>query len=282
MMTAPPTAPTGALASPGEPVIRIRGLSFAYPGKQGHTVFENLCLDVGHGEFVAVLGASGCGKSTLLRVISGLLKPSFGQVAAEPAGSSQARPLALVFQDPRLLPWRSVVGNVELGLEGLAVNRHQRRERAMAALASVGLDSHAGRWPHQLSGGQRQRVGLARALAVRPNLLLMDEPFAALDPANRRSMQDLVLDLWRSSGTSVVFVTHDVEEAVLLADRVVVLGSTPSRVLHQTRVEVGRPNRRGSAGAAALVKTLNDWIGPAVGPCDPLLPGEETWQREPS
>ncbi|HEU0095494.1 MAG TPA: ATP-binding cassette domain-containing protein, partial [Rhizomicrobium sp.] len=203
-------------------VVRLDQLSFGYDCAHG-PVLDKLDFEVARGEFVAVLGPSGAGKSSLLRIIAGLLRPSAGTVAVAPGAHAGSRARALVFQDPRLLPWRDLLGNVQFGLEGLKLGRTVRRQRAALALEMVGMADFGNRWPHQLSGGQRQRVGLARALAVQPNLLLLDEPFAALDSVARQALQDLLLDLWRRSNASVVFVTHDVEEAAYLADRVVVL-----------------------------------------------------------
>ena len=256
-----PESECSALQYPPLPMVRIDGLCFGY----GETaLFEDFDFEVSPGEFVAVLGASGSGKSTLLRLISGLLRPSAGMVRVRAMAEAAARAQALVFQDPRLLPWRRVWGNVEFGLEGLGLDQAERRSRAALALGMVGLTDFAERWPHQLSGGQRQRVGLARALAVRPQLLLMDEPFAALDPSARRALQDLTLDLWRRSGTSVVFVTHDVAEALHLADRIVVLDGAPVGVIHQMNVDLPHPRSRSTAEIRTAVLALHQMIGSSV------------------
>ncbi len=208
-------------------LIEIAGLDLAFT-RDGQTtrVLQGLDLNIARGSFVAIVGASGVGKSTLLRVLMGLAAPSAGRVTV--ATRSQARQkLALVFQDSRLLPWRSVLDNVAFGLEGGGLSRSARREKALAALGVVGLANLAGRWPHQLSGGQRQRVSLARALAVDPEVLLMDEPFSALDAITRESLQDELIRIREATGKTVLFVTHDIDEALYLADRVIVLSGSP-------------------------------------------------------
>lgn len=262
MNAVPSSVPDPFLASmdgeAAEPVVRVRDLGFDYG--EG-PVFRDFQFEIAQGEFVAVLGASGSGKSTLLRLIAGLLHPSAGTVAVSATPVSGARPRTLVFQDPRLLPWRRVLGNVEFGLEGLGLDKAARRARAAQTLDMVGLAEFAARWPHQLSGGQKQRVGLARALAVRPQLLLMDEPFAALDPPTRRSLQDLTLDLWRDSGASVLFVTHDVDEALHLADRVVVVGGAPAGLVHAMAVPAPRPRERGAEEFREAALLLHRLIG---------------------
>ena len=163
-----------------------------------------------------------------------------------PRNSAEAnlRGVGMVFQEPRLLPWRRVIDNVMFGLEGMGLSRQRRLERAREALALVGLAEHAGRWPYQLSGGQRQRVNLARALAVRPRLLLLDEPFSALDAITRHSLQGELLRLARETGTSFLLVTHDLDEAVFLADRVIVLGGRPAKVTRDFPVLLAHPRQR--------------------------------------
>lgn len=242
-------------------VIRLNDLSFAYPGDHSHTtVLQGLNLEVAHGDFVALVGQSGAGKSTLLRVIAGLAPSTQGQVHVEPIKEPESRQIGLVFQDSRLLPWRRVLGNVEYGLEGLVKSREERKRRAREALELVDLADYAERWPHQLSGGQRQRVGIARALAVRPALLLMDEPFGSLDPATRHGLQDQLLTIWKETGTSIIFVTHDIDEATYLADRVIVLGGKPAHIVREFAVETSRPRPRhhghGDEAATGLRKEL--------------------------
>jgi NitT/TauT family transport system ATP-binding protein len=193
-------------------------------------------------EIVAVVGPSGCGKSTLLGIVAGLLPPTTGAVYFEGAGRPGAPPTATVFQEFALFPWRTVRRNVEFGLEELGVAAAERAERARRYLAMTELEGFEDRYPHQLSGGMRQRVGIARALAVDPAVLLMDEPFSALDAQTRTLMMEELLGIWERTRTSIAYVTHNIQEAVYMADRVVVLSRRPGRVLDV--VESGLPRPR--------------------------------------
>jgi NitT/TauT family transport system ATP-binding protein len=224
-------------------LIEAKGISIQFPGAE-RPVMTNVELEIERGEFAAIVGASGAGKSTLLRVIAGLLPPSSGVVAQHFTPAPGRRPIAVVFQEARLMPWRQVDANVALGLEGLGLSAAERKTRIHEALTLVGLNDLSARWPYQLSGGQRQRVGIARALAVMPELLLMDEPFASLDAVTRYGLQDELLRIWRATGTTIVFVTHDIEEAAYLADRVLLLGGAPARVTESFAVAAPRPRRR--------------------------------------
>jgi NitT/TauT family transport system ATP-binding protein len=206
--------------------ITARGLARTFPG--GVPALAGLDLDISAGEFVAILGPSGCGKSTLLRLIAGLDHPTAGSVNL--TGSSTSK-IAYVFQDAHLLPWRNVLRNVVLPLELAGVPRQQRRERALSAIQQVGLTDAISRYPAQLSGGMRMRVSLARAMVTDPQLLLLDEPFAALDEITRQRLDEQLRQLWQSRGMTVAFVTHSTAEAVFLANRAIVLSQRPARIM---------------------------------------------------
>ena len=203
----------------------------ASAGEKVHGLLD-VNLVVSNGEFVSIVGKSGCGKSTLLKLVTGLLAPDRGSVLLDGRpvvpGSND---VATVFQEATLLPWRSVLRNVELGLEAQGEAPEERQRRAREALDMVGLGEFAERPPYKLSGGMQQRVGVARALAVRPRVLLMDEPFAAVDNFTREALRHQLLELWGKLAMSVLFVTHDIDEAIFLGNRICVLGSTPGRVL---------------------------------------------------
>lgn len=244
------------------PVLSARNVSLGFSGT---TILADVDLTLHPQEFVAIVGASGVGKSTLLRALAGLLAPQSGRVEIPAANTPDTRAWSMVFQAPRLFPWRRVRGNVELGLEGLSLSRAERRHRALEPLALVGLDEFAERWPHTLSGGQQQRVGIARALAVQPRVLFMDEPFSALDAITRRRLQQELVELRRRTEAAIVFVTHDIEEAVLLADRVIVLGNReadqPAQVVETLDVDLPLDERRDHPKFAPLVQRAETLIG---------------------
>lgn len=221
--------------------LSIDHIDFAYPN--GQQVFRDLSLQVRPGEFIALLGPSGCGKSTLLNLLSGFYQPARGSVTVNGAPVTPETPeLGYVFQSPQLFPWLNVLDNVRFGLRmGRRGDAAEQRERAMHYLAMVGLEGAAGKLPYQLSGGMQQRVALARTLVMEPTLLLMDEPFAALDAISRQSMNEETLRLWENLGQTVVFITHDIDEAIFLADRVVVLGSAPQGIQGELRIDLPRP-----------------------------------------
>ncbi|MFB7511991.1 ABC transporter ATP-binding protein [Streptomyces sp. NPDC056144] len=221
--------------------VRLEGLSVRYQG--AGPVLERTDLELPAGSFTALLGPSGCGKSTILNLVAGFVRPTEGRVTAGSAPVRGPGPeRGVVFQHYALFPWRTARGNVEFALKRHGLPREERRRRALAALAEVGLADGAEKYPAQLSGGMQQRVALARALAAEPEVLLMDEPFGALDALTRTRMQTLLRELWQRRGTTVLFVTHDIDEALALAERVVVLGGTPGRVLADQEVPAGAPD----------------------------------------
>jgi len=240
-----------------EAIIRLDhvGLSFRRDG-QSTEVLHGLSLSVPAGRFVAIIGPSGVGKSTLLRVIAGLLPPTSGRVTIAARRDAGRLPVALVFQDARLLPWRKVASNVSFGLEHGRFSASQRREKAEAALALVGLSGYSERYPHELSGGQRQRVALARALAVDPDILLMDEPFAALDAITREALQGELARIHAATGKTVLFVTHSIDEALFLADEVVAIAGKPGRLAVTVPVAAARPRQRNTPEIAELAQRL--------------------------
>jgi sulfonate transport system ATP-binding protein len=227
--------------------IRIEGLGKSF-GKV--EVLRGLDLEVPAGQFLAIVGKSGCGKSTLLRLLSGLDEPSAGRISfVGPDGATVKPNSRILFQEPRLLPWEKVVGNVVVGL-GPRVASGTAGPRALEALREVQLEEKAAEWPSWLSGGQRQRVALARALISRPDFLALDEPLGALDALTRITMQGLVERVWQEQGFTALFVTHDVAEAVALADRVIVLDE--GRIALDVDVRQARPRQRGAADLAEL------------------------------
>jgi sulfonate transport system ATP-binding protein len=214
-----------------------------------HRVLHGIDLDIVPGEFVAIVGRSGCGKSTLLRLIAGLDTPTGGELAVDRQEADWRDHVRLMFQEPRLLPWQRVTANVEVGLAH-ARDRHARRAQAEDALAQVGLAGRGHDWPGVLSGGQKQRVALARALVSHPRLLALDEPLGALDALTRIEMQDLIESVWQDKGFTAIVVTHDVAEAVALADRILLLEA--GGVVMDVAVDLPRPRRRGDPRAAAI------------------------------
>jgi len=224
-------------------MLSIEHIGKTYPN--GVHALEGISFSVEPGEIVAVVGGSGCGKSTLLRAISGLDQPSQGRVLldGEPIISPHEK-IGIVFQEPRLLPWLTVADNVAFGLTDRPASR--RQHRAAAALFRVGLNEKARMWPRELSGGQAQRVAIARALVPQPEVLLLDEPFSALDAFTRRDLQDHLLDLWNDTRPTLILVTHDVDEAVVLADRVLVMRPRPGRLFEEIKINLARPRDRNS------------------------------------
>jgi NitT/TauT family transport system ATP-binding protein len=240
----------------------VRDVSHGYAIRgQDLPVLDRIDLRVEPGSFVALLGPSGCGKSTLLRLAAGLEMPASGVLMEDGvpiAGPDPSR--ILVFQDPTLFPWRTVRRNVALGLEARGVLAAQRG-RVEDAIALVRLQEFADAYPHQLSGGMAQRAALARALVNDPHLLLLDEPFGRLDSLTRLAMQAELLSLWQTVGFTALLVTHDVEEALLLADRVIVLSDRPARILAEYVVDKARPRRRDDPDLVRLRQTVLESLG---------------------
>lgn len=221
--------------------LSVENIHFAYPN--GHEVFHSFSLHAEPGEFISLLGPSGCGKTTLLNLLSGFQKPTSGTISIN---SEQVRPempeLGYVFQSPQLFPWLSALENVRFGLRMQGqLNGKEQIEKAMHYLSLVGLDQSADKLPYQLSGGMQQRVSLARTLALEPALLLMDEPFAALDAITRNNLNEETLRLWSELGQTILFITHDIDEAIFLADRVVVLGVAPEGIHDEVSIDIPRP-----------------------------------------
>lgn len=222
--------------------IRLKNIGMEY--QNGVTALTNVSIDIKKGEFVSLLGPSGCGKTTLLRIIADLLKPTSGKVTVggeTPTEARLKRKYGIVFQSPVLYDWRTVKKNVMLPMEILKVPKADREERAMQMLELVGLTDFADRYPKQLSGGMQQRVGIARALAIQPEILLMDEPFSALDEFTREKLHEDLLRIWRKTNKTIVFVTHNIAESVFLSDRVCVLSPHPGRLSALIDIDLARP-----------------------------------------
>jgi NitT/TauT family transport system ATP-binding protein len=253
-----PVGLTG-LEAAARPVVSIDNVSKAFgTGSQRVVALDGVTLDVNPGEFVCLLGASGCGKSTLLNLVAGLDQPTSGRVEVRTDHTG------LMFQDAALFPWLTVRGNVELALKLAGVPRRERRPRALELLEMVHLGEFVKARPHELSGGMRQRTALARALAQDADLLLMDEPFGALDAMTRDRLHDELEELWRSTGKTVIFVTHNVREAIRLGDCVVLLASRPGRVAAVYNVTIPRPRRIDSPEVATMAATITDQLREVV------------------
>lgn len=228
------------------PIVRLAGIDklFARGDEPATIALEDISLDIAKGEFVSLIGPSGCGKSTLLRIIGDLIEPTRGDVSVNGKPARQARldrDYGMVFQAPVLMDWRTVDANVRLPLEIMGWDRGRQRSRARELLDLVELGDFLGHYPYQLSGGMQQRVAIARALAIEPALLLMDEPFGALDEMTRERMNSEVLRVWERTGTTIVFVTHSIPEAVFLSSRVAVMSRRPGRITRVVDVDLPRP-----------------------------------------
>ena len=247
---------------PSADFILFNQVSKEYAARYGRAqALLETSLALGQGEFVCIVGPSGCGKTTLLNMLAGFVPPSTGGVAINGTAVDEPGPdRGVVFQEVGLFPWLTVQANVEFGLKMSGVPRAVRRERATSALALTHMDRYASRYPNELSGGMKQRVGLARVLANDPKVLLMDEPFAALDAQTRRMMQDELLRVWMETRKTVLFITHSVDEALLLADRVVVMTAAPGRIKADLRIELDRPRDENSVAFNELEKQIKGMV----------------------
>ena len=248
--------PVGLSTAPHLGIDRVR---LVYETSRGPlTALDGLSFDLAKGEFVSVLGPSGCGKSTLLKLVSGLIQPTAGRITLAGAEVVGPRPdVGIVFQQPTLLPWRNVLNNVLVPIRAMGRRVQDYRGRAEALLELVGLSAFARHYPHELSGGMQQRVGIARGLIHDPELMLMDEPFAALDAMTRETMSDELQRIWMSANKSVLFITHSIPEAVFLSDRIVVMGPRPGRVIETVEVELPRPRTIETMGNPHFVELSN-------------------------
>lgn len=230
------------------PEIQIRNVSMEFTGKNGENIvaLNNVSLDIREGEFISLLGPSGCGKTTLLRIIADLLQPTSGNISIlgqSPKEIRLQRKYGIVFQNPVLYDWRTVRRNICLPMEIMGVPKKERTARIDRMLDLVGLQEFGYKYPFELSGGMQQRVGIARALALDPDFLLMDEPFSALDEFTREKLNEDLIDIWRKTKKTVIFVTHNIPESVFLSDRVVVLSAHPGRLSAVVNIDLPRPRK---------------------------------------
>jgi len=227
-----------------EVILRLAKVSKEFTPVEGENIVavQDIDLTVGEGEFLSIVGPSGCGKTTLLRIIAGLDRPTQGEVAFANGGNSEERPnIGLVFQEFALLPWRTVLGNMEFGLEIRGVRKEARQATALEYLKIIELEGFENKYPKELSGGMKQRVAIARALICNPKILLMDEPFASLDAQTRFNMQKFLLRIWYKTRKTILFVTHNVDEAVFLSQRIIVLSERPGKIAATIPVEIPYP-----------------------------------------
>lgn len=240
-------------ASKGSIAIENVSITFG-EGKEQHRAVDTTSLNIDTGEFVCILGPSGCGKSTLLNAVAGYVKPTTGIVKVDDVQVQKPGPdRGMVFQQYSLLPWKTVVENVSFGPKMAGLSSAEVSRIANTFLSMVGLMKFANHYPSELSGGMQQRVGIARALANYPSVLLMDEPFGALDAQTRLTMQENLLDIWRKFNTTVLFVTHDVDEAVFLADRVLIMSAAPGRIVKDLKINLSRPRHIDMATQPAYI-----------------------------
>ena len=239
---------TGGVGAPGGPIVRLEGVGLHYRTANGDLLeaVRKADLEIAAGEFVSLIGPSGCGKTTILKLISNLLAPTQGRILVQgepPSEAKRRRQFGFVFQDSVLLPWRTVMENATLLLEIVGIERDRMASKVTELLGLVGLRGFEGRYPHELSGGMRQRVSMVRALSLDPAILLMDEPFGALDEMTRDRMNMELLRIWEATGTTIVFVTHSIPEAVFLSQRVVVMSARPGQIKEIVPIDLPRPRQ---------------------------------------
>ncbi|URI08554.1 ABC transporter ATP-binding protein [Aquincola tertiaricarbonis] len=262
-----------------EVILEVQGLGKAYAAPQGQvTALKGIDLRIHRREFVCVIGPSGCGKSTLIRILAGLEQASSGEVLldGQPV-TGPGKDRGMVFQGYTLFPWLNVLRNVMFGLETQGASRHEAQAQARQWLDLVGLSAFAHHFPHQLSGGMKQRVAIARALAIQPRILLMDEPFGALDAQTRARMQAHLLEIWKNIDITVLFITHDLDEAIFLADRILVLKAHPGEVQELIEVPVPRPRSAAQVGSPEFQATkarLEALIHPPQAASDAAAPDD--------
>ena len=223
--------------------VRVDNITIEFKGKQGPiTALAPTTLHLAPGSFTALIGPSGCGKSTLMNAIAGFVRPASGAITLDGREiTGPGKDVGVIFQQYALFPWFTALGNVKFGLKRLGLPKAELHDRAMAALEEVGLAQHARKFPQELSGGMKQRVAIARTFAFGPKVMMMDEPFGALDAQTRVVMHDLLIDIWQKRRATVLFVTHDVDEALLLADRVCVMSQSPGRIIRDYALDLPRP-----------------------------------------
>jgi NitT/TauT family transport system ATP-binding protein len=254
-----------------EPEIKIENLSIHFPGKNGEeaiNALQDVTLDIRQGEFISLVGPSGCGKTTLLRTIADLQEPTMGSISIRgmsPRDIRMQKKFGIVFQSPVLFDWRTVRRNVCMPMELAGLPKKYRTERVTKMLELVGLYEFGQKYPHELSGGMQQRVGIARALAIKPEILLMDEPFSALDEFTKEKLHEDLLRIWKKTNKTIIFVTHNIQEAVFLSDRIVVLSPHPGRVSAIVDIDIPRPRTlavKGTPEFSAMVsKVRNSFEG---------------------
>jgi NitT/TauT family transport system ATP-binding protein len=252
-----------AMTDSGGSSVQVSGVSKRYASEQGSVrALADVTFGVDPGEFVCIVGPSGCGKTTLFRILAGLEPATRGQVTLNDSVVTEPTPnMGIVFQEYHLFPWRTVRGNIAFGLEkAVGLDGTDRDQRVQQLIDLVGLAGFEDSYPKSLSGGMKQRVALARALAIDPALLLMDEPFGAVDAQTRERLQDELLDIWQETGKTILFVTHDVEEAVTLADRVVVMGRDPGQLREIVPIDIDRPRSRTDAAFGTSAERVRSLI----------------------